>query len=174
LDGGIHSLNLDALGNIGDFIGGIAVVVTLVYLAAQIRQNTSQVKQSVELARAQAIRGANRIDPILIAIAQDAELARIFRSGLADYSSLAGDDRLRFTMAMGSLISDISAHLTERISLGFVQDERFGDQSISLKEFLLTPGGREWWERKGSQYPEVFQKFVRTEVLSLPANPPAV
>lgn len=30
----------DALGNIGDFIGGVGVVVSLVYLALQIRQNT--------------------------------------------------------------------------------------------------------------------------------------
>ena len=32
---------LDELGNIGDFLGGLAVVVTLVYLALQIRQNTA-------------------------------------------------------------------------------------------------------------------------------------
>ena len=31
-------MDLDALGNLGDFIGGIAVIVTLVYLANQIRQ----------------------------------------------------------------------------------------------------------------------------------------
>ena len=31
---------LDTLGNLGDFIGGIAVVLTLVYLIIQIRQNT--------------------------------------------------------------------------------------------------------------------------------------
>ncbi len=32
---------LDELGNIGDFVGGLAVVVTLAYLALQIRQNTA-------------------------------------------------------------------------------------------------------------------------------------
>ena len=31
---------LDELGNIGEFVGGLGVVVTLVYLALQIRQNT--------------------------------------------------------------------------------------------------------------------------------------
>ena len=31
---------LEALGNIGDFIGGIGVVITLAYLAVQIRHNT--------------------------------------------------------------------------------------------------------------------------------------
>ena len=32
---------LDELGNIGDFVGGLAVVVTLGYLALQIRRNTA-------------------------------------------------------------------------------------------------------------------------------------
>ena len=32
---------LSELGNIGDFIGGLAVVATLVYLALQIRRNTA-------------------------------------------------------------------------------------------------------------------------------------
>lgn len=31
---------VDALGNIGDFVGGIGVIVTLAYLAVQIRHNT--------------------------------------------------------------------------------------------------------------------------------------
>ncbi len=31
---------LEALGNIGDFLGRLGVVITLLYLAAQIRQNT--------------------------------------------------------------------------------------------------------------------------------------
>jgi hypothetical protein len=32
---------IEDLGNIGDFLGGIAVVVTLIYVATQIRQNTN-------------------------------------------------------------------------------------------------------------------------------------
>ena len=34
-------MNFEALGNIGDFVGGLGVVVTLAYLAVQIRQNTA-------------------------------------------------------------------------------------------------------------------------------------
>ncbi len=70
-------LNLEALGNIGDFVGGAAVVATLIYLAVQNRQNTQQVQQSVELARAAAIKAANSTEPSMLAIAQDSELARI-------------------------------------------------------------------------------------------------
>ena len=43
-------MNLDALGNLGDFIGGIGVLATLIYLAYQIRQNTASVQQSNRIA----------------------------------------------------------------------------------------------------------------------------
>ena len=35
---------VEDLGNVGDFIGGIGVVVTLAYLALQIRQNNRSLK----------------------------------------------------------------------------------------------------------------------------------
>lgn len=44
-------MNLDDLGNIGDFLGAIAVLVTLVYLAIQVRQSSAttraQTRQSL-------------------------------------------------------------------------------------------------------------------------------
>ncbi len=35
-------------GAIGELVGGVAVIVTLIYLAFQIRQNTRQFSRSVE------------------------------------------------------------------------------------------------------------------------------
>ena len=37
-------MTLEELGNLGDFLGGIGVIVTLVYLAVQIRSNTQTVR----------------------------------------------------------------------------------------------------------------------------------
>ncbi len=37
---------IENLGNIGDFIGGVGVFVTLVYLATQVRQNTRSHRQA--------------------------------------------------------------------------------------------------------------------------------
>jgi len=35
-------------GAIGELVGGVAVIVTLIYLALQVRQNTRQFSRSVE------------------------------------------------------------------------------------------------------------------------------
>ena len=45
----------EILGNLGEFVGAIGVVVTLVYLAYQIRQNTRQLEQNVTIAKATAV-----------------------------------------------------------------------------------------------------------------------
>ena len=42
---------LEDLGNLGDFLGGIAVIATLLYVAVQIRQNTRQITQNSETMR---------------------------------------------------------------------------------------------------------------------------
>ncbi|NIU08761.1 hypothetical protein GWN42_09780, partial [candidate division KSB1 bacterium] len=39
-------MTLTELGAIGEFVGGIAVVLTLVYLAVQIRQSTNSTRSS--------------------------------------------------------------------------------------------------------------------------------
>ncbi len=39
------------LGNYGEFIGAIAIVITLVYLAIQVRQNTRMIRANIRQAR---------------------------------------------------------------------------------------------------------------------------
>ncbi len=39
------------LGNYGEYVGAIAVVITLIYLATQVRQNTRMMRASIRQAR---------------------------------------------------------------------------------------------------------------------------
>jgi hypothetical protein len=45
------------LGNIGEFIGSIVVIVTLVYLAVQVRQAKEQIIHASQQMRGQAAQG---------------------------------------------------------------------------------------------------------------------
>lgn len=44
-------MTLEDLGNLGEFLGAIGVIVTLVYLAVQVRQNTRMMRANVRQAR---------------------------------------------------------------------------------------------------------------------------
>ena len=48
------NMNWEAIGAVGEIVGAAAVVVTLIYVALQMRQNTRSIDESRELALAQA------------------------------------------------------------------------------------------------------------------------
>ena len=60
-------------GAIGEIVGGVGVIVTLLYLATQIRQNTKQVASSSLQAMSQ------RVEARMMAAAANSEFANIIR-----------------------------------------------------------------------------------------------
>ncbi len=53
------TLTIQDLGALGEFLGSIAVLVTLVYLAFQTRQNTMAIGAHLDAARISAVQGTN-------------------------------------------------------------------------------------------------------------------
>ena len=75
-------MDWSAVGAIGEVFGAVAVVLSLIYVAAQVRQNTSALRSSATAGAIASIRDWNRD---LIA---DPALARIFRKGVEDMTAL--------------------------------------------------------------------------------------
>ena len=49
-------MTLDDLGNLGEFVAAIGVVVSLIYLGRQIRQNTAHLSQNTQSVQLSALR----------------------------------------------------------------------------------------------------------------------
>ena len=78
-----EKVNWEAIGAIGEILGAIAVLVTLIYLA-------SQIKQSNNLARFTATKEIlNQFNPLNEMVATDSELRKV----LAKTGDLSADDR---------------------------------------------------------------------------------
>ena len=89
---------LEDLGNLGDFLGGLAVIITLAYLTLQVRQNTAS-------AEAAAIQTASHsFADAVESFARDPEILRIYTAGVQDFDSLGPEDRQRFAAIMGGLL----------------------------------------------------------------------
>ncbi len=80
-------MDITTLAVWGEFLGGVAVVASLIYLASQIRQNSRLLRTSTAAATSATTTAVNTL------IVQDPEVARIYSAGIADRS------------AMGSLFS---------------------------------------------------------------------
>lgn len=95
-------MTLEDLGNFGEFIGALAVVATLVYLAAQIRQNTRVVRSATDQAQTDAHAR------YLSLLAQDAELTSLFRRG-GSCEPLDEDETLRFSFLFHHVFAQVQA-----------------------------------------------------------------
>jgi hypothetical protein len=133
-------VTLEDLGNLGDFIGGIAVIATLLYLAVQIRQNTRILRTSAE-------QTADPIAAIALA-AQSPENAAVYHRGLADPGKLSPEERTHFYLLMAS--SFYVLHQGYRAyQLGTQSEDTWKWQSHALQFYAAQPGVRTWWRRQG-------------------------
>jgi len=160
---------LEALGNLGDFLGGIAVLVTLAYLAIQMRHNTRLIRESAQIARAHAL-ASNEARGILLSIAQREDLAGLFRQGLTSYESLKGDEKLRFDLTFGALVGGYSSNFTQESAFDLLSgseglDRRFGASVDGLGNFLDTPGGRTWWKLYRHSTAPDFRDYIERTIL---------
>jgi hypothetical protein len=151
-------VTIQDLGSIGELVAAVATVVTLAYLALQIRANTTAI-------RAEGRRAATAVGTAMrVAIAQDGELARIFNAGLADYSKLTPEEKTRFVFALSDFVTAASSAY-EEVVLGVQSQSDIANQSIILGPFLNTPGGRDFWRLFADRYPAPFKAWVDQNVL---------
>ncbi len=77
-------MNWEAIAALAELAAAIGVVVSLVYLALQVRQNTDQVRLNSEsLGMAHEMGGAQMSVDIALAVATDAELSELVRRAMS-------------------------------------------------------------------------------------------
>jgi hypothetical protein len=90
-------MSFEVLGNVGDFIGGFAVIVSLLYLALQIRQNTRAIRSS------SYHQAAEQTWNYCLAVAQDGSLAELLHRRAAG-APLSPSEQIRIGSADQALI----------------------------------------------------------------------
>jgi hypothetical protein len=132
-------MNWEAVGTIAELIGAIGVIVTLVYLAQQIRDNTKQ-------SRLSSIRAINAstdsaFEPIYIP-----ENTRIWTTGLADPGALDEREQHVFDLLMTRLIASFDATTYQYVQ-GAVPTQLYNGYAAFFSSFVATPGGSAWYAR---------------------------
>ena len=147
---------LEDLGNLGDFIGGLAVIVTLIYVAAQVRQNTAAVRAASRLEIASGYRASNRL-------LMDPETARAYTQGLREYPNMPFKERTLF----GNVLADHGVFFQGVFALheaGQLDDETYDAYLEWFTCNVATPGGTAWWEEIGRPI------FVKSPVKAVDAR----
>ena len=146
-------MDITTLAAWGEFIGGIAVVISLVYLASQIRQNSKLLRASTGSATAQIAFSQNAMT------VQDPEVARISLDGFADRASLSDVDRRRFdSMVHLQLKGNWQLFRLYRDGISSHQEWRSCEREMSWA--FQQPGQRAYWSEWCGLFEEDFADFV--------------
>ncbi|MFT4613361.1 MAG: hypothetical protein ACI9NT_000499 [Bacteroidia bacterium] len=131
-------MNFETLGNIGDFLGGIAVLATLIYLAIQIRGNT-------RAAQSENRAGVAREYMAVMEPESDPKIAKIFGEGLRNYPDIAHDDLVRYSAYMNRQ-SLFFQGVYARYETGQLEDETYKAYLDWYSCLIATPGGALWFD----------------------------
>ena len=155
----VFQMTLDDLGNLGEVIGGAAVVVSLVYVALQVRQNTKQIHQSIAASKVASYQSCvTAMTGFAASITHELGVSRIYRRGLLDYESLGGDERQQFSMQLVILLYHYQSFYYQHRS-GFVDSDLWEGHFRELVRLFGLPGVQAWWPRWRHAYSEKFAKF---------------
>jgi hypothetical protein len=138
-------MNWDAIGAIGEVVGAIAVVLSLIYVATQIKQNTAA-------SRAQSINQINsQYGALMSQIALNGDLATIYRKA-TDGDELEPDESVRYTAYLSAFFAFI-----EEIFLlhqSGIYEENLGDGDAveflapTVRRLLASPAAVDWWREE--------------------------
>jgi hypothetical protein len=161
-------MSLEDLGNIGEFVAAIGVIVSLIYLAVQIRQNTQQIKQSIRSVRASTFHTTlSSAAGFIVPIAQDPDLADIYRRGLRG-ESLNETEWIRFRFVISNLFGTYE-HLYYQHRAGLAEPELWESRAANMAWYLAQPGWRAYWDEAGRLFGQGFRDYVAKQLVGGPA-----
>jgi hypothetical protein len=153
-------MNWIAVGAIADALGTVAILVSLVYVALQIRQGTEQISRSVAATEFAAfernIEAGNGIRELLIL---HPAVAQLFLEGCASYSGLTSLDKFRFGSLLRNMFSSAQGGYIRQLR---ARNDPGGSEGIGgvIDSILVNPGVQEWLAKNSPDWHPEFRTFV--------------
>ena len=156
-------MTLSDLGNLGEFISAFAVVLSLLYLAIQIRHNTRQVRAS---AFQEVTRGWQEF---LYAMSSDDRMA-IWAKGLVDPNTLNQEEAMKNHALVRAYLRGIENDYYQYRQGTFDATAWKGYLNSFRKDGLSHSGFRASWESQREHFGSGFAALVDRELESLTVN----
>jgi hypothetical protein len=157
-------MSLSDLASVGSVVSGVAVLVSLVYLALQVRQAEKNQRGLMQEAR------ASRLADALFRLAAP-DLAPLFRQGLAG-EDLSATEIMRFRWIFRAQLAGLEDSFFQH-QRGLLTEEAFESSRLSISNFMAAPGARVMWDMTRNIYAHRFQAYVDEIVRATPVRPMA-
>lgn len=154
-------MNWEAVNATAQMISSLGVVASLWYLAVQVHRNTRVAKLTAQDAAASALRDVTK------PFSENAEVGRIWRTGLEDLDALSADDKARFFHVAFQFLKAMETIHFHYI-YGLMDEQVWRAWGNLYRHYLASPGLDYYWSKRSDLFSERFQAFV--ESLDRPAE----
>ncbi|MEQ8693950.1 MAG: hypothetical protein RIC85_01305 [Gammaproteobacteria bacterium] len=128
-------MDWEVAGVIAEIIGALAVVITLVYLTVEIRQNRVAVETATQ---ASISEGWNSVNAVILG---SEEVGDIWARGFEDPDSLSPGEKVRFMILGQSYVNQFT--LEKRLAdSGALLPEQWEEHAAALSHIMNSAGGR--------------------------------
>jgi hypothetical protein len=159
-------MNLSDLANLGQIIGAVAVVISLFYVASQIRQNTNAVRS----ATAQTVH--EHFAKWYHLVAADDELAQIVPKGLRDYTSLSEKEKVRLVATFMAFLS-YSQNAFLKWREGLLAPPLWRGWELVIMNLVCAPGGKAFWKERAYMFGDEFRQYIENDLMKRKPHPDA-
>lgn len=147
-------MNWEAIGAIAELLGALGVIITLIYLAAQIRHSSALIDRSIEASRIAAedgiVRSFNDWRALLV---PDESVSDIYYRGLTEIDSLSMQERMRFNHYMSTFMWT-GWQMWRSLEL-------VGETNVEIfRHMLRYDGGREFYVCHREFFPSDFREVL--------------
>lgn len=162
LDGARRSLcvNWDAVGAIGELVGATAVVVTLLYLARQITNQSRALETTTRDSVFRQLQDYNNV------VMGDPRLGGLFQRAMAELEPVgfSADDHARLVHALFGFFK-IYENIYVHFLGGSISEEAWSSNREVLFLYASQPGGRAYWEKRRGAFDSRFQRMLDKALL---------
>ena len=158
-----HAVNREAISAIGQIVGAIGVVVSLIYVATEVRNSA----RATQLASRRSI---SEIFTLLSRqLAEHPDLRELYYRGLHDFESLEGTDLVGFAQVMLQLFRAYEEAYYGHLE-GDVDPRLWRGWEAAMRDINGYPGVQAYWRSRSHWYSEEFAKYINQ--LQQTAKPP--
>lgn len=146
-------MNWDAIAAISETIGAIAVVVTLIYLAIQIRQNTKSIRGST-------LQANTAVWSAMFCSMANEDIAIAYALGSAGKAEIKTVQYTQFFLVCRAMFVSFENQYYQ-YRQGLLDESTYQGYQRSISAQLLAfPGFRIWWQQNRDVFSQEFVAYV--------------
>lgn len=145
----------EAVAAVSNVIGTVALVLSAIYLAIQIRRSTQATySQTYQFA-------THALGEMAAIVRESKDKARMFALGMADPSKLDKDEYLQFSYLGISLFRRYE-NVFFQVQSGMIDDDFWSGHRENLLWFFHRPGIQTWWQERRLSFSRSFRDFLES------------